>query len=416
MTHWTKPLRAALCFMLALLMILSTALGSAAASSGTRKVTKADKTAMAESVNQFGWNLYKKAAGKDNYFCSPLSMEAALAMCDVAASGTTKKQLEKTLCISDLQSFELAMKWLRGKYASPKDKAAGQLTVANSVWMDKSLQTAKNYQKDVETPLKTYFGAEVKRVDFRNNTKGVKQQISRWVRTNTGGMIRNYQPICDASTKANLINAVYFYGEWASKFEPQNTSKRKFYGTKGTKSVDQMAMGSTSFRVLSQTSGVRGIALPYRDGKFEMDLFIGSRAKDISAAMKKTDLPQLLKKLDKAGSVSVRTLQVPKFTMDVTFKDLKKQLQALGMKVPFTADANFNKLSPELCISDINHRAKVEVDEEGSRAAAVTEVSMKATAVMDPSTVDFIVDRPFFFVIRETSTGMILFTGHVNNL
>ena len=102
--------------------------------------------------------------------------------------------------------------------------------------------------------------------------------------------------------------------------------------------------------------------------------------------------------------------------MDVTFKDLKKQLQALGMKVPFTADANFNKLSPELCISDINHRAKVEVDEEGSRAAAVTEVSMKATAVMDPSTVDFIVDRPFFFVIRETSTGMILFTGHVNNL
>jgi len=406
----------ALCALLSALLILLSGCAPAVEAASSSKLTKADKKAFASAINTFNWDLYDTAATEENLFYSAYSIESALAMTDVAASGKTKTQMEKVLGISDLSSFERAMKWYRKLYDDPDDEATGKLTTANSIWLEKSLSLAKNYKTDVQEPLTTYFGAEVKRVSFKNQPELAKKQISQWVKKNTNGMITDYEPLCDSNTVADLINAIYFYGEWASKFESVNTAERKFYGSKGTTKVDSMVQGELNLRYVKY-NGIRGIALPYKSGTFEMDIFMAKKSTDISSTWKSADKEKLFTKLDAADTTFVRTLQLPKFTLDVTFPGLTKSLQKMGMKIPFTASADFSKLADSLYISDVGHRAKLEVDEEGSRAAAVTEVVMNETAMLEPETaIEFIVDRPFILVIRDKTNNVILFTGQVNNL
>ena len=413
-----------LLLVLALMLSLS---GCAAESCGTleggtsitpEKATKADRAAMAESVNRFGWKLYKESAGEDNLFYSPLSLEAALAMCIPAARGDTRNELKEVLELPDYASFARAMAWLRGAYSEPEEEAAGKLTVANSLWLEKTLELAENAGSEVADPLKAYFGADIKTADFKQNAEAVQKDIAEWVKEHTNGMIPDYKSISNQMTRADLINAIYFYGEWALPFEAEDTREQSFYGTGGETTVDMMSQGNVFLPYLETDSGLRVLGFPYVRNGFEMDLIIGEPGEDIAAAVKKENLPELLTALDGQEDTRIETLQMPKFTIDVTYPELVEALKGVGMKRAFSDAADFSNLAKNLMISDVNHRAKLEVDELGSKAAAVTEVVMVEGAMILPEepAPEFIVDRPFFFVIRECDTGMILFAGHVNNL
>ena len=334
-------------------------------------------------------------------------------MADLAADGESKSEIESALGIDDLQTFAEQYKLLREKEIVDTAK----ITTANSIWIEKSLELAENADEDFNKPAKFYFDGEFKTVDFKNNFSAVNSDISNWVKENTGNLIEDYESSANSDTVADILNAVYFYGEWQNKFEADDTYKQDFKGKSATNSVDMMHSDDSSFRYLAECNGITALALPYSGSEIEMDILMSSdEDRDISEAFATDKADEIFEALDKADETDIK-LTVPKFTMDYSFDDLKTKLENLGIKEAFSESADFSKLAKNLMVTDISHRARVEVDEEGSRAAAVTEMTFETTAVAPiMNKTEFTVDRPFIFVIRDKESGVIFFTGRVVDL
>ncbi|MCR4673054.1 MAG: serpin family protein [Lachnospiraceae bacterium] len=375
----------------------------------------------AASVNQFNWKLFSEAAQYkgSNLFYSPFSISTALAMADIAANGDTKAAIEEVLGIDDLTQYCEDLQAFIENYAVKEGREDdAQFICANSLWLAEGLTLSGDYEEKVAAPLEKYFGAEILTADFAGNIDKVREEISAWVKEHTNEMIPDYKSISGPETVADFLNAVYFYGEWQEKFSAQNTFDSDFYGASATVSVPMMHSSDIWARcitVRNDSSELTGIALPYIGGA-EMDIFLAPEGEDIVSAFTELNSDQLFESLSTVDEQLIRTLQLPKFTMDLTFEDLDNCLINIGLGICFSSDADFSSLSDELCISSIAHRARIEVDEEGSRAAAVTEIAMKATGMLTEGGIDFIVDRPFIYVIRDTGSGTILFTGLVNDL
>lgn len=364
------------------------------------------------AINSFNWKLYDKA-GKNNVFYSAYSIESALAMVDLGADGNTKADMEEMLGIEDLQSFSEQYKLFREQTKSESAK----LTTANSIWIDKSYSLSDKADEAFIKPADFYYGGELKTVDFKNDSESVKVEIGDWVKENTEGLIPDYDSSVDKETVADILNAVYFYGEWQDKFAAEDTYPEEFNAAAGKKNVDMMHLNDSSFRYLEEKDGITAVALPYSGTDVEMDVLMSSDPdKKLEDVFSSDKAEEILTSLDESEVTSME-LAVPKFSMDLRYENLTDALKELGIASAFGAEADFSKIADNLAISDISHRAKVEVDEEGSRAAAVTEVMMKTTAMLNPmDKVSFKVDRPFVFVIRDKASGVILFTGRVNDI
>ncbi|MCR4746764.1 MAG: serpin family protein, partial [Lachnospiraceae bacterium] len=393
----------------------STEASDASEEGGSDSAELAEAESMDDSlknaVNGFNWKLYE-AAGDENIFYSAYSIESALAMTDLGADGETKAAIESALGIEDLENFEQQYKL----YNESEKSETAKLTTANSIWLDKSLALADNAENNFLKPAEFYFGGELKSVDFKNDTEAVKKEITDWVSEKTENLIEGYQSQADSETIADILNAVYFYGEWQNKFSGDNTYKEDFNGSSEKSSVDMMHLDDCSFRYLTDKDGITGLAVPYSNSNFEMDIFMSSdESKNISDVFTGDQADGIFEALDSAEETDVE-FSMPKFTMDLKFDGLKEALSDMGMSVAFSDNADFSKIAENLMISDIAHQAKIEVDEEGSRAAAVTEEILKVTSAMPMEKAKFKVDRPFLFVIRDKETGVIVFTGRVNNL
>ena len=364
------------------------------------------------AINGFNWKLYEEAGDK-NIFYSAYSIESAIAMADLGADGETKSEIESVLGIDDLQKFSEQYKIFRERENSDTAK----LTTANSVWIDKSLKLADNVDEDFNKPAENYFGGELKNADFKNDSEKVKKEISDWVKEKTENLIPDYQSIAGKETVADIINAVYFYGEWQDKFKADDTHSQEFKGKNKTATVDMMQNDNGNFRYLAEKDGVTALALPYSGSSVEMDILMSADAsKNITDLLKADNAEGIIEALDASSETDV-DLSLPKFSMDITFDGLEDALKKLGMNAAFGGSADFSKIAADLKVSGINHKAKVEVDEEGSKAAAVTEMMMETTAFMPgDEKVEFTVDRPFVFVIRDKESGVILFTGRVLDL
>lgn len=394
----------------------STETASSADTDATGKV----KT-MGASIDKFNWKLFSKMAGDKNLFYSPYSLESALVMADAGAAGSTKEQMEEVLGIDDLDAF------LGGyqQFMSRKQADTAKLTTANSLWADKDYIAGSGAVNSAYSDkMKKYMGTELYETSFRSDLNSALSDITNWVGENTGDLIPDYKAIADQDTVIDIINAVYFYGEWQNKFTAQDTSKQDFKGRTATKQADMMSMSDVYFNYYDG-NGFRGLELPYSDGNTVMDLIITDKddeAKEVGtkwAALADKDKTDFISSLDSAETKKISSLMLPKFTMDLTAENLKEDLQSLGMKDAFSAgSADFSGIADKLYISDINHRAKIEVDEEGSRAAAVTEVQMALTSMApdDEEKILFICDHPFIFVIRNKESGVTLFTGMINDL
>ncbi|MBQ6967091.1 MAG: serpin family protein [Lachnospiraceae bacterium] len=367
------------------------------------------------SVEDFNLKLYKECEGKGNLFYSPYSIVSALALTDLAAVGETKEEMEKVLNITDFESFKQEIKAFNGKKQSEK----AYLKTANGLFIDKSLELSDNYKADFEDPAKEFFKGEFRSVDFKD-TETVRKEITDWVNDATEEMIPDYSSAAGADTVADILNAVYFYGEWQKKFSANDTWKDPFRTADGDKEVDMMHMDHESFRYISDVDGVKAVALPYDDGSYEMDIFMYAdpEKKETEGIFDIISGKDMLSQLDNAEKTELSKLALPKFKMDLELDGLKEKLIAAGMQTAFSEGADFSLLAKNLKISDICHRAVVEVDEEGSRAAAVTELVMELTSMMpmEEKTEDFIADKPFVFMIRDSKSGVILFTGRVNEL
>lgn len=395
-----------------------------AACAGPAWAATAKQHAMADGVNQLNWTLFDAMYGKNNLFYSPYSVESALALADAGAGGNTKKQMESVMGVSNLNDFLKDY----NAYRTKEQPASAKLTTANGVWFNTNQMGMNELRRDYRRTVQTQMGATVKAEPFSALTS---QEISRWVRQTTNGFISDYKPIVSNDTVVDLINAIYFYGEWATPFEGRMTYKQAFTGVDGVKrNVDMMHQNEGFLRYYADKN-FRGLEMPYKNSTLVMDLVLpasdantgasnAASSLDVAAQWAKLSLVKrtaFLTSLDKAEREPVQELALPKFTFDNTLSSLPSILQKAGMKDAFDPKAaNFDNMAHGLYISDIQHRAKIQVDEQGSKAAAVTEIAMERAMLMPQGSVTFRCDQPFLYFIRDTSNGMILFTGVVNVL
>lgn len=377
-----------------------------------RELSLAEKS-LVESDNKFGLKLFKEIVREEkdsNVFISPLSVSMALGMTYNGANGSTQEAMQKTLELSGLtieevnESYNSLIELLTG--LDPKV----QFQIANSIWYRENISVKEEFVN----LCKKYFDALVKGLDF--NEPNAAKIINTWVDENTNGKIKQIvdDPI-NPLIVMFLINAIYFKGTWTYEFEKDQTTDDWFTLPDGTRKPCKMMEQKNEFRYF-ENDAFQAVDLPYGDGDFSMTIFLPTYGTDVDSLIAEFDQENLNSWLSSFSSDS-GVLYLPKFKLEYELK-LNDVLKALGMEVAFVpGQADFTKMMHgvrvgELWIDRVKHKTFVEVNEEGTEAAAVTSVGMELTSV-DPSRFWMRVDRPFVFMIRENLSQTILFIGKI---
>ncbi len=374
------------------------------------KGPKATATAFdpATSVNQLTFNLYKKLSSKEtgNIFLSPYSISSALAMVYGGARGETANEMETTLYFDGQGSTHPAFSFLRKKLNGIQEKGHAELNVANSLWP----QEDYTFLADYLALTKEFYGSEIEPVNFKTDTESARLKINGWVEAKTIGRIKNLIPegMLDSSTRLVLANAIYFKGNWATQFKTAHTRPAPFKLMDGT-SVDVPMMSQTDVFKFSQTDTFQALELPYEGNDLSMVVLLPSQADGLTELEKTISSERISNLQFNKQEVLV---QLPKFKLESEFK-LGSTLAAMGIPLAFSDQADFSGMdgSRNLFIGTVVHKAFVEINEEGTEAAAATAIGMRTTS-MPPL---FEANHPFLFLIRENTTGTILFIGRVTD-
>lgn len=368
-------------------------------------IEKVNSTMIA-STNGFAFDIFRKLNEEDaaeSIFISPLSISAALTMTYNGAETTTKEAMGKVLGFEGMQrdlvneSYKNLLSFLEN---ADKDVA---LSIANSIWYREDLTIPEDFQNN----NKDTFNAEIEAMDFTK--EATLDTINEWISKATKGKIEKMlEPPIDPQVIMYLINAIYFKGDWTTPFDPKSTYDSIFTALDGTKQPIKMM---NRYDTIEYASGddYKAVRLPYGSGKTSMIAILPDEHMDINTFIEKMqpqDYDAIRSNLKETKDV---TLKFPKFKLEYGIKELNDSLKALGMEEAFSSSADFSGILPGIYISEVLHKAVIEVNEEGSEAAAVTVVIMEETAAMDPIT--FIADRPFIFFITDDTTGTILFMG-----
>lgn len=388
--------------------------GNITVTSAKTDVTSFDQ--LKNGINEFSMNMYSALPADKNIFYSPYSIASALSMLDVGAGGITKEELEDTLGITNLDEWNDEMK----AYLSKDWSQNTFVNTANSIWMNKDTTWSSNIEKDFLTPAKNYYSGEVYEADFVGQPDKVVQSVNNWVSTNTNKMIPEILKEVPGGTVMMLINAVYFEGKWDTPFTEDNTFQGKFYGTDKESVVDMMHLYGEHFTYIDNGE-IKGITLPYDGDSIVMKVFMPTAddgdINELFDKLSNEEKQKLIDSLDDGRNVEIDALQLPKFTDEQSIDGLDDILKNMGIQSAYSDSADFSKIADGIAVSSVNHRAKVIVDENGTKAAAETDIMIKETAMMPTEeTYNFVVDKPFVYVIEDQSTGMILFMGRVNSL
>lgn len=369
-------------------------------------LTESEK-ALIESDNSFGLNLFREIVAEEkdkNIFISPLSVSMALGMTYNGANGATRETMEATLELSDLTMEEVNASYQHLISALMRIDPEVKMHLANSIWYLPSRHPVDSF---LDVCIE-YFNAQVTGIDFSDPQAA--PIINGWVEENTNGKIKDIveDPI-DPLTVLILINAIYFKGTWTYQFDAEQTQDETFYLSDGSEIQVPMMAQRSLFRNYANDE-FQAVELPYGDGTFSMTIFLPNYWADIDALIEKFE-PETLDSW--MGSFSSDSLDIflPKFTLEYELK-LNDVLTVLGMGIAFTPGmADFSNMFPGggPWISKVMHKSFVEVNEEGTEAAAATSVHFFESGISG----EFRVNRPFLFMIRENETETILFIGKV---
>ncbi|MFS8909148.1 serpin family protein [Synechococcus sp. OH2] len=351
---------------------------------------------------------------QENLFFSPLSLRLALSMLYNGAAGETQAAMAKVLEAQELSLNELNWTNAQGvRWLVERSQAEGpiQLQMANGLWVDTTLTLHPSFLQ----ALATYYQAVANRVEL--GSRQTVQAINRWVAERTQGQIDRLVDRLSREDRMVLLNAIYFKGEWTQPFDPTLTKPQPFTRADGRRvQVPLMAQsGRYGYRETEQLQVVR---LPYGEGELAMLLLLPKPGVSLAALREKLS-PETWQEW--TGSLSPRpgSVRIPKFKLASEI-DLGPALQQLGMGIAFSRRADFSQLTPEPTqVSRVLHKAAIEVNEEGSEAAAATGVIVSRTALDRQEPFQFVADRPFWLAIvasganREAQT--VLFMGSVVN-
>lgn len=361
--------------------------------------------------NHFGFNLFLeivKSEGESNIFISPSSMAIALSMAYNGARGETQKAIAQTLNFSGMSLAQVneANRALLGFLETLNQEV--QLSTANSLWLAESFDV----NPDFIANNKEFYGAEIGKTNFEND-KAVPL-INNWVRENTNGKIETIINGLSPNSVMVLLNAIYFKGNWEQKFDELETKEQPFTSADGTAKNLPMMFLSSSFPYF-ENELFQAVALPYGEGRASMYVFLPKAEVGLAGfyqQLNNENWQNWMLQFD-YGEVE---LGLPRFKAEYELK-LNDVLKALGMEIAFERGvADFSDMlntSQQLFISEVKHKAFVEVNEEGTEAAASTAVTITLRSL--PRRFKMKVDRPFFIAITDNETGSILFMGSITN-
>lgn len=373
-----------------------------------RELTSSEKV-LVNSGNSFGFELFQEVVRIEknkNVFISPLSVAMALAMTYNGASGETEEAMRTTLGFASLTREQVNEAFKSLTFLLLNLDRSVTLQIANSIWY----RQGYTVEPEFVSLNREYFDALVQGLDF--NSPNAPNVINDWVDQNTNGKIKKIIDSIDPLTMMFLINAIYFKGTWTYQFDKADTRDDFFTRPDSTKVPCKMMVQSNDF-LYYENDDFQAIDLPYGRGKFSMTIFLPKPQKNIDALIMELDASswaQWAGHFKKTAGM----LYLPKFKLeyDVVLNDV---LKALGMGIAFDSTrADFSRMIKdiELYISKVKHKTFVQVDEEGTEAAAVTAVGMYVTSV-GPSGFVMRVDHPFVFVIRENHSQTVLFAGKI---
>jgi len=376
-----------------------------------------DVAPLVQGNNEFALDLFVqlRAQTTGNLFVSPYSLSTALAMTFAGARGETEREMARVLHFSlDQTSLHSAYSSLSGALSLGRGGESERLSVANRLWG----QAGYGFLAPYIYTTRQQYGAELAEVNFEKETESARQTINTWVEKETAGKIRELIPegMLGPLTRLVLTNAIYFKGRWKEPFREKRTVEAAFH-VSAEKSTDIPLMRRQDDFRYTETEQVQVLEMPYAEGDLAMDVLLPRRADGLEDLERSLSAETLNGWLETLRYREVNVF-LPRFQMTSQF-DLTKVLQSMGMAKAFSpggADFTGMSTSEELCLSAVVHKAFVDVNEEGTEAAAATGIAIRATAlpVAEPVPV-FRADHPFLFLIRDRKTNSILFLGRVTD-
>jgi serpin B len=351
--------------------------------------------------------------GDGNVILSPLNIATVLSMVLAGARGPTADEIRSVLGAPNNPGYDASVGALLRGLAENGNAGGNQLLTADGLWVQKGFDLNPAFEKTMETD----YRAAVDPVDFVMNAEAVRSRINNWTEERTKGRIKDLlRPgSISAQTRLVLASAIYFYGTWQAPFVTSKTKPAPFTLPAGA-TTQAAFMNQTSHFGYTETPSAQLLEMPYAGTGFAFDVLLPKTA---------AGLPELERSLAKdtltgwLGNLAPRNVQLslPKFRAESEFS-LGKTLAAMGMPTAFSNQADLSGISGKrgLMISEVVHKAFVEVSERGTEAAAATGAVIAAARARAPEqAVVFRADHPFLFLIRDTRTGAILFIGRLTD-
>jgi serpin B len=378
--------------------------------------TNAEENTMVEKTvlnnSSFAVGLYSHLKHIDgNLFFSPFSISAALAMTYAGAHEKTADQMATALHFNqEPDQLHLSMRELISRLNAVQKETEVELSVANAIWAQKGYQFLDAFFRVVQQS----YRADLNQVDFTTAADAARQTINRWVEEQTHQKIKDLIPpgVLSALTRLVLVNAIYFKGFWDTQFKPEDTREMAFWLSAETNVKVPMMYQEHQFGYW-ENEWLQMLEMPYKDEALSLIVLLPKEKTGISVLEQKLTLENILRWQDQLRKQKIK-LFFPRFKIEAQF-NLGQTLSAMGMPDAFDSNrADFSAMIGKkgLFISAVIHKAYVEVNEEGTEAAAATGVVVGVTSIPPPSPI-FKADHPFVFFIRDNASRSILFLGRV---
>mgnify|MGYP006276768593 FL=1 len=403
-----KQLMYLLTFLLAGILLFSCESESTSPKGIKEIKLSATDNSVVNASNQLGFDMMQdivaNAEEHENLLISPLSVSYALNMTHNGAKEETKTEMAQSMNLEGIPLPEVneSYRHLTESLQNADDKVT--MEIANSIWYRDTYPVEDEFIQVNQD----YYDAEVSAIDF-SNTEAAKETMNNWVADKTHDKIDKIVEYIDPLDVMFLMNAVYFKGQWKHTFNKDKTTQRSFYPRDG-EMIQVPTMNIEKDFPFLENDFCTGVELPYGRGNFSMVLLLpdeGQQPEDIINNLSSDSWDNLLNTADTTEIL----VSLPKFKFSYN-KMLNQTLKNLGVEKAFDEnEANFEKINRngDLYISRVNHKSFIDVNEEGTEAAAVTSVGVTTTSM--PPNISF--NRPFMFAIREQSTNTVLFSGIV---
>ncbi|XP_068084207.1 leukocyte elastase inhibitor isoform X4 [Anabrus simplex] len=362
------------------------------------------------AVNTFSKSLYKElSTTPGNLVVSPFSVEAVVAMLYLGLRGETASRVSAALHLPNNHS--LVQQGFQSLFGTLQNSDNVTLEIANKIYIEKTFNVKDEFRQSTAT----YFQSDAEAVDIKTDAENVRIAVNDWAAGKTHDKIKDLLApgTLTADVVMVLLNAIYFKGLWKTPFDKDFTYNRNFYLDNGSsKSVPMMNLNKYFPYAELYEENLRALKLPYQGGKFSMLLLLPERKnglEQLESNIENLDVPRIMSRLSEIKT----TVVLPRFKILNTI-DLKAPLQNLGMGELFTFEADFTGITDEkIAISKALQKAYIEVNEEGTEAAAVTALTTTFGSALGARHGMFIADYPFMYMIIEEGKGAILFIGRV---